>query len=76
MTPTVQGNYRERISDPKPPRPRVEAQVLPRVEKALAEYEAEVTASRLKPSSKRTYLLHARHFVRWLGGDFEPGGSL
>lgn len=76
MTPTVQGNSRERISDPKPTRPRVEAAVLRRIEQALAEYEHEVTASGLTPSSKRTYLLHARHFVRWLGDDFDPGGSL
>ena len=76
MTPAVQTTYGETIADPKPTGRRLETALVRRVEEALAEYEAEVTASRLKPSSKRTYLLHARHFVRWLGGDFEPGGSL
>ncbi len=46
------------------------------VEQALTEYEKEVDASKLRPSTKHTYLIHAKHFVRWLRGDFTPGGTL
>ena len=49
------------------------------VEGALRRYEAEVdaamTAGRLAKTTHDTYLLHARNFVRWLKGDFEPGGA-
>ena len=27
----------------------------------------------MTPSTKRTYLLHAENFVRWLSDDFNPG---
>lgn len=40
---------------------------------ALKRYKREVEQSKLKPSTKRTYLLHASNFVRWLQGDFSPG---
>ena len=30
----------------------------------------------LTRSSKDTYLLHARHFVRWLKDDFKPGANV
>jgi len=43
------------------------------VEAALREYEEEVRASNMTPSTKATYLRHAEHFVRWLKGDFVPG---
>ena len=46
------------------------------VEAAWERYQQEVEASRLKPSAKRTYLLHSKNFVRWLDGDFTPGGTL
>ena len=46
------------------------------VEHALREYETEVDASKLRPNARYTYLLHARNFVRWLRGDFTPGGTL
>lgn len=51
-------------------------QALAAVKAALEHYKTEVTASKLQPNSQRTYLLHARHFVRWIEGDFMPGGAL
>ena len=46
------------------------------VDHALGEYEREVNASKLRPNTKHTYLRHAKHFVRWMHGDFTPGGTL
>jgi hypothetical protein len=46
---------------------------LPEVYAALRKYEAEVERAGLEDTTKRTYLLHARNFVRWLDGDFTPG---
>lgn len=43
------------------------------VEDALHEYEKEVHSSEMTDSTKRTYLLHTRNFVRWLQGEFVPG---
>ena len=54
----------------------INPQELLSVKSALARYETEVKASKLQSSAKKTYLLHAEHFVRWLEGDFTPGGSL
>ncbi len=53
--------------------PKINPQALQQVEAALDRYREEVEATRLRPSSKWTYLLHAEHFVRWLSDDFEPG---
>lgn len=55
---------------------QIRAEALREVEEALERYEAEVQASRLSASAKETYLGHTRHFVRWLKGDFVPGGTL
>ncbi|MDO8749789.1 MAG: hypothetical protein Q7K03_01400 [Dehalococcoidia bacterium] len=46
------------------------------VKAAWERYQEQVEASRLQPSAKRTYLLHSKNFVRWLEGDFTPGGTL
>lgn len=43
---------------------------------ALKRYEREVEQSRLKPSTKRNYVSHARIFVNWLKGDFTPGSCV
>lgn len=45
------------------------------VEKALEVYRREVEASNLASDTKRTYLRHAETFVRWLKGNFKPGGG-
>ena len=55
---------------------KVRPETLREVEEALERYRTEVGKSRLRPSAKRTYLLHSTNFVRWLDDDFEPGGSL
>jgi len=54
----------------------IRPQALAAVKAALEQYEIEVKASKLQPNSQRTYLLHARNFVRWIEGDFRPGGTL
>jgi len=42
----------------------------------LDTYAQEVKSAGLKPSTEKTYLLHADHFVRWCNGDFVPGARL
>lgn len=56
------------------PKKRLGSECLRQVEDALESYRKEVAASDLAPNTKRTYLRHAETFVRWLDGDFEPGG--
>lgn len=46
------------------------------LEKLLEKYTKEVENSDLKENTKKTYLLHSRNFVRWIKGDFTPGGTL
>lgn len=46
------------------------------LESILEQYEKTVQHSPCKESTKRTYLLHSRNFVRWVKGDFEPGVTL
>lgn len=53
--------------------PKISPQALREVEQALREYEAEVSATKLTQPTKKTYLGHSRHFVRWLNDDFTPG---
>jgi len=44
------------------------------IKEALEVYREEVERAPLAKDTKKTYLLHAGNFVRWLCGDFEPGG--
>ena len=46
------------------------------VRQAFTQYCGEVEASGLTASTKRTYLLHAGNFVKWLDGRFRPGERL
>jgi hypothetical protein len=46
-------------------------QALDRYKQLIQTRESEGT---LTPSTANTYLLHAENFVRWLHGDFDPGG--
>jgi len=39
-------------------------------------YCAEVDASALRPSSKTDYKMFAEFFMRWIDGEFKPGGTL
>ena len=43
------------------------------IEEAFRHYEADVKATRLTDPTKKMYLEHARHFVRWLNDEFAPG---
>jgi hypothetical protein len=36
-------------------------------------YKTEVELSDLKPLSKKTYLINATNFIRWINEGFEPG---
>ena len=53
----------------------IEDECLSKVRDALEAYREEVERADLRPDTKRTYLRHAETFVRWLGGDFVPGGG-
>ena len=56
--------------------PKINDDALRQVQAALDRYGAEVNESLLARTTKDTYLLHARNFVRWLDDDFEPGATL
>lgn len=56
--------------------PHVPNDALRQVQEALERYEKVVEDSCLKRSTRDTYIVHARNFVRWLDDDFEPGGTL
>ena len=56
--------------------PKLDRDVMRPVQDALGSYEEEVEATECTRSTKNTYLLHARQFVRWLNDDFEPGVTL
>lgn len=55
---------------------RIEPKALKAIIAALDDYKEETLKSKLQQTSKQTYLLHANNFVRWLEGDFTPGGTL
>jgi hypothetical protein len=55
---------------------RISVRSLNRMWQLFDQYEAEVNASLLSPSSKADYLLFASFFMRWIDGDFTPGGTL
>ena len=42
----------------------------------LDDYQREVEDSLLSQSSKTDYIMFAEQFVRWVDGDFIPGGQL
>ncbi len=55
---------------------KISQKALSEIKGAFQQYEQEVKVSKLQQSARRTYLLHSRNFVRWLEGDFTPGGTL
>ena len=55
---------------------KVSEDTLQQIQEALRCYEEEVDATRMMPKSKETYIRHARHFVRWLDDNFEPGSRV
>jgi|CXWL01.1.fsa_nt_gi hypothetical protein len=54
---------------------RIAPSILELVQSELDEYRHVVSSADLKPATKQTYIRHADTFVRWLGGNFEPGGT-
>ena len=55
---------------------QLNAQFLAAVDDAFERYKLEVEASELSSDTKGSYIVHVGQFVRWLSGDFEPGGRL
>jgi hypothetical protein len=53
--------------------PKVSRDALREIELAFKQYEAGVAVTKLMPPTKKTYLGHSRHFVRWLKDEFTPG---
>ena len=56
--------------------PKLGREIVSLVQDALERYEEEVMATDMALTTKNTYVLHARNFVRWLDDDFEPGVNL
>ena len=56
--------------------PKMEPENVKKIEDAVEQYVLAVEASPLTDESKKTYIEHPRNFVRWLKGEFEPGGSV
>ena len=56
--------------------PIINDEALRLVKNALDQYETEVESTNCTEKTKRTYILHARHFVRWLDDDFKPGANI
>ena len=58
--------------------PQVSPAAIGEVLRALERYRELVGAREsdgsLKANTAKTYVLHAERFVRWLHGDFDPGG--
>ncbi|MFD3271506.1 hypothetical protein ACE3MS_15410 [Paenibacillus dendritiformis] len=55
---------------------KVDNEIQKKLNDLLDQYTQEVLNSKMEESTKKTYLLHANHFVRWCKGDFIPGGTL
>jgi len=46
------------------------------INRLLDKYMMEIESSELKPLAANIYLTHAKNFVRWIEGEFVPGGRL
>lgn len=55
---------------------KTDTQHLGRMNDLFLLYKAEIERTTMKPLAKKTYTMHAHNFVRWVGGDFVPGGKL
>ncbi|MCF0057008.1 hypothetical protein [Dyadobacter sp. CY356] len=49
---------------------------LTEISRLLDMYISEIQSSELKPLAANIYLTHAKNFVRWIEGEFVPGGRL
>lgn len=55
---------------------KVSPELLKQLNELLDTYTQDVKSAGLEPSTEKTYLLHADHFVRWCNGEFVPGARL
>lgn len=55
---------------------RASARSISKIWILFTEYERVVNDSKLSPSSKVDYIMFAAQFIRWIDGDFIPGGTL
>lgn len=55
---------------------RISVRSLSKVWELFDEYVEVVNSSALAPSSKTDYIMFAEQFVRWIDGNFEPGGMV
>ncbi len=59
---------------PETPNPyRISYKALAEVEQAYADYKQVVETSGMALTSRKTYIIHADQFVRWLKREFQPG---
>ena len=56
-----------------PDKAHVSPQALSEVETALQDYIRVVETSGMALTSRKTYIIHADQFVRWLKQEFQPG---
>jgi hypothetical protein len=55
---------------------KTDSQTLLEIKKLHDQYVQEVEFSGIKPLSVEIYKSHSKNFVRWIGGEFEPGAKL
>jgi hypothetical protein len=55
---------------------QTDSESLTEINRLLDLYITEIESSGLKPLAANIYLTHAKNFVRWVSGEFVPGGRL
>ncbi|WP_159473942.1 hypothetical protein [Dyadobacter sp. 3J3] len=55
---------------------QTDSESLTEISRLLDMYISEIQSSELKPLAANIYLTHAKNFVRWIEGEFVPGGRL
>lgn len=55
---------------------KTDNQTLLEIKRLHEQYVKEVEFSGIKPLSIEIYKSHSKNFVRWIDGDFVPGGKL
>jgi transcriptional regulator with XRE-family HTH domain len=70
------GDYRPRQATGPERRPSRGPATMDDLMVDLDAYETDLRAAGLRPNAVHTYVIHARQFIRWLDGDFEPGSRL
>jgi hypothetical protein len=55
---------------------KTDSKILDEIKRLHEQYVQEVEFSGIKPLSIEIYKSHSKNFVRWIDGDFIPGGKL